>query len=233
MRQIFSFFVIFVYILAWSFLGSVFFGQGGLKVFLITSLALIWITFFLGDKLILFLLGARELSLKDVELESYINRLSCRYEIPPMRLYKLSIGEPGLCLIKSASNDYSLVITDDLLRPEKHREFVENTISSMDYRRDTLVDLAVALSYQILLPGYLLGHLSSHLKSVYFYLLYPIILIKSYLSHESRMQLAGPSPIARSLKSKNNTSLLVKDIISDYGIIFSRRSNLWNDFLKQ
>jgi hypothetical protein len=127
------------------------------------------------------------------------------------------------------TGDRSLIVSDSLLKHEKVMEILSEGLSGVDLRKNTLKDLAVVLSYEILFTGYFLGTFSKMLKDIYFYSFRPITMMKNYL-----IQRDVTTPLASSLLTTNrkrayaNRPHIINDIVKDYGIIESDRNSLWS-----
>lgn len=229
MKLILSLVVVSIYFLLWSFIGTIFFGAEGLKIFSFIATILLVVTFLFGDKLILLLLGARGVTVKGNELASFLGHLSCIHQEKPLRVFRLRTEDYGVCLVKSMTSAHSLILPDKMLKKTFLNDRQRDVVKTLNFSRDKLSELSLNLCYQLLLPGYVLGLLSPLLKSIYFFLAYPIVLIKSKLCGVSTVQERLGS---KRFKLKTNADSLVADIIGDYGVILEGRGNLWGSLSK-
>lgn len=225
MKKVLSLSVIVTYILIWTFVGVIFVGVQGLEMFSITATFLILLTFLFGDKFILLVLGARDITIKNTDVSSFLSHLCSQNEVVPMRTFRLRSGDYGICLVNSIFSGKSLVLSERLLRELEGDKRQRTAVENLEYKREKIVDLAINLCYQMLMPGYLLGLLSPLLKSIYFFLAYPIIMAKNKLSRARQSQNIQHVRIKRK-KNKKNT--LIMDVIRDYGILLEERDNLWS-----
>lgn len=211
-------------------MGAIFGGLNGVPLFIYIGLVLMALTVVLGDKLLLFILGARKVQIKELSFDTLISSFGCANRLRALRIYSFHSNEISLCLINSIiTHDRSLVISDSALKHEKAINILEEGLANVTLEKNVLCDLAVIICYQVLFIGYFLGTFSTTLKDVYFYLLRPITLMKDYLIRRDLTNpLSASLLISNQKRDRERRPHIINDIVKDYGIIESSNSSLWS-----
>ena len=215
----------------WTLFGALFGGSEGLYWATGFMLIAIVLNLCFGDKFIHFLLNAKEVSTKSVSLNSMISNYSCTNNISKIRLFKCHSEHVTVCMVRSLVSSRSLIVSESLLDDDKDLKILSDVINAIDINRNLFSELALVLSYQVLMPGYLLNKVSRLLGCIYFYLFYPLLLLKNTIV--SRTQKAKVLNRYNKLSSKNKVNRpIVNDLVFDYGIIESTNIGIWDYMIK-
>lgn len=211
------------------FFGALLGGLNGVAWSVAVGFALISLTVTLGDKCLLFILGARELTQKEKKITSLVNNYGCLNLYKQIKIYSFHDSDLRVCYFRSFVGQGSLILSDSFLSHENAENILNEVISESNLNSSQFRDVAIMLSYQMMVLGYILSPLSKVLSSLVFYMFYPVVQMRSYVINE-KLNIGSGQLVHVMNKERNivKRKKIVVDITNDFSILDRSSDTLIN-----